>query len=65
MLHMLLKHVVGWSPVSGNRKKIVIKTCKYVKVVMDGYDGYDYLVRALDIMFGSTNLMNEKKYMLS
>lgn len=62
---MLFKHVVGWPPVNGNRKKIVIKTCKYIKVVMDGYDSYDHLVRTLDTMFGSTNLMNEKKYMVS
>ncbi|KAI5414029.1 auxin-responsive protein IAA15 [Lathyrus oleraceus] len=77
-LHLGTKHVVGWPPVRGNRKKIAIKTCKYVKVAVDGapylrkvdleiYDGYDHLVRALDTMFVSTksNLMNDKKYMLT
>ncbi|CAK8535737.1 unnamed protein product [Lathyrus sativus] len=77
-LHLGTKHVVGWPPVRGNRKKIAMKTCKYVKVAVDGapylrkidleiYNGYDHLLRALDTMFVSTksNLMNEKKYMLT
>ncbi|KAL5056898.1 hypothetical protein RYX36_028502 [Vicia faba] len=75
-LHLGTKHVVGWPPVRGNRKNISMKACKYVKVAVDGapylrkvnleiYDGYDHLLRVVDVMFGSTNLMNEKKYMVT
>ncbi|XP_058751834.1 auxin-responsive protein IAA23-like [Vicia villosa] len=75
-LHLGTKHVVGWPPVRGNRKNIGIKSCKYVKVAVDGapylrkvdlevYDGYENLLRAVDSMFVGTNLMSEKKFMLT
>ncbi|CAN6456285.1 unnamed protein product [Victoria cruziana] len=62
--------VVGWPPVRSFRVN-ALKSCRYVKVAMDGapylrkvdlevYGGYHQLLNALDIMFGSSKL---RKYL--
>ncbi|XP_061338572.1 auxin-responsive protein IAA1 [Gastrolobium bilobum] len=54
-------HVVGWPPVRESRKN-AMKSCKYVKVAVDGapylrkvdleiYETYEHLLRALETMF--------------
>ncbi|XP_017251410.1 auxin-responsive protein IAA1 [Daucus carota subsp. sativus] len=66
--------VVGWPPVKEHRK-IVMRSCKYVKVAVDGtpflrkvdlqsYGSYDELLRALQDLFGCfvvRDLVDEKK----
>ncbi|KAL8537566.1 hypothetical protein ACS0TY_012620 [Phlomoides rotata] len=68
--------VVGWPPVRSYRKNIM-KSCKYVKVAVDGapylrkvdlqnYNNYQQLLVALEDMFTcltTCNVMNEKKIM--
>ncbi|KAF1886116.1 hypothetical protein Lal_00045345 [Lupinus albus] len=71
------EEVVGWPPVRGRRKN-AMKSCKYVKVAMDGapylrkvdlelYESYDQLLRALETMFCCLTIrnycLNEKKVM--
>ncbi|KAL8123003.1 auxin-responsive protein IAA2-like [Apium graveolens] len=67
--------VVGWPPVKEHRK-IVMRSCKYVKVGVDGtpylrkvdlqrYESYDELLSALQDLFGCfvvSEVLNEKKY---
>ncbi|WOG99230.1 hypothetical protein DCAR_0518578 [Daucus carota subsp. sativus] len=66
--------MVGWPPVKEHRK-IVMRSCKYVKVAVDGtpflrkvdlqsYGSYDELLRALQDLFGCfvvRDLVDEKK----
>ncbi|KAE9585855.1 putative transcription factor interactor and regulator AUX-IAA family [Lupinus albus] len=68
--------MVGWPPVRSSRKN-GMKSCKYVKVAMDGapylrkvdlemYESYDQLLRALETMFSCltiSNHLNERKLM--
>ncbi|XP_057772758.1 auxin-responsive protein IAA17-like [Salvia miltiorrhiza] len=68
--------VVGWPPVRSYRKNMM-KTCKYVKVAVDGapylrkvdlqnYSSYQQLLAALEDMFTCLticNVMNERKIM--
>lgn len=68
--------VVGWPPVKEHRK-IVMRSCKYVKVGVDGtpylrkvvlqsYESYDELLSALQDLFGCfvvSHVLNEKKLM--
>ncbi|XP_019457594.1 PREDICTED: auxin-responsive protein IAA1-like [Lupinus angustifolius] len=70
------EEVVGWPPVRASRKN-AMKSCKYVKVAMDGapylrkvdlemYKSYDQLLRALETMFSCLTIrngLNEKKVM--
>ncbi|CAL0322021.1 unnamed protein product [Lupinus luteus] len=70
------EEVVGWPPVRTSRKN-AMKSCKYVKVAMDGapylrkvdlelYESYEQLLRALETMFSCLtirNRLNEKKVM--
>ncbi|KAK7261868.1 hypothetical protein RIF29_28191 [Crotalaria pallida] len=70
------EQVVGWPPVRASRKN-AMKSCKYVKVAMDGapylrkvdlemYESYDQLLRALETMFCCLticNHLNERKLM--
>ncbi|XP_054781503.1 auxin-responsive protein IAA17-like isoform X2 [Prosopis cineraria] len=67
---------VGWPPVRASRKN-VLKSCKFVKVAVDGapylrkvdlekYESYDQLLTSLEAMFGSLtirNHLNERKMM--
>ncbi|XP_027341956.1 auxin-responsive protein IAA1-like [Abrus precatorius] len=72
------QQVVGWPPVRASRKNIVMKSCKYVKVAVDGapylrkvdlemYESYEHLMRELETMFSGltirNHLMNERKLM--
>ena len=56
--------VVGWPPVRASRRSIVTKSCKYIKVALDGapylrkvdleiYNSYEHLLIALQDMFSS------------
>ncbi|CAN6700876.1 unnamed protein product [Malus baccata var. baccata] len=68
--------VVGWPPVRVSRKNLM-KSCKYVKVAVDGapylrkvdlemYNSYQQLLRALEDMFSFLkirNYLNESKLM--
>ncbi|XP_028771716.1 auxin-responsive protein IAA23 [Neltuma alba] len=68
---------VGWPPVRASRKN-VMRSCKYVKVAVDGapylrkvdlekYESYDQLLTGLEAMFGSLtirNHLNERKKMM-
>lgn len=68
--------VVGWPPVRCYRKNMM-KSCKYVKVAVDGapylrkvdlqmYNNYEQLLVALEDMFtclSICNIMNERKIM--
>ncbi|KAJ1404062.1 PB1 domain [Sesbania bispinosa] len=69
--------VVGWPPVRASRKN-AMKSCKYVKVAVDGapylrkvdlemYESYEHLLRALEAMFCCLTIrndsMNEMKLM--
>ncbi|TKY48128.1 Auxin-induced protein 22A [Spatholobus suberectus] len=71
------EHVVGWPPVRASRKN-VMKSCKFVKVAVDGapylrkvdlemYGSYEHLLRELEAMFCGlairNHLMNERKLM--
>ncbi|XP_020223158.1 auxin-responsive protein IAA17 [Cajanus cajan] len=73
------EQVVGWPPVRASRKN-VLKSCKFVKVAVDGapylrkvdlemYDSYEHLMRELETMFCGlairNHLMNERKLMES
>ncbi|GMN37287.1 hypothetical protein TIFTF001_006689 [Ficus carica] len=69
--------VVGWPPVRASRKN-VMKSCKFIKVGLDGapylrkvdlemYNSYHQLLTALQDMFSSCltirNFLNERKFM--
>lgn len=73
------EQVVGWPPVRASRKN-VMKSCKFVKVAVDGapylrkvdlemYESYEHLMRELETMFCGlairNHLMNERKLMES
>ncbi|KAL2332406.1 hypothetical protein Fmac_019987 [Flemingia macrophylla] len=70
-----MEQVVGWPPVKASRKS-VMKSCKFVKVAVDGapylrkvdlemYESYAHLMRELETMFCGqairNHLMSEKK----
>ncbi|QCE08930.1 auxin-responsive protein IAA1-like [Vigna unguiculata] len=73
------EQVVGWPPVRASRKN-AMKSCKFVKVAVDGapylrkvdlelYDSYEHLMTELETMFCGlairNHLMNERKLMES